>query len=260
KHSIFFFMTCLFLQSCLSSNGETGQAISLFNGEDFNGWYKFLENRGRDNDPKQVFTVVDGMIRISGEEWGCITTQEEFENYKITLEFKWGKKTFAPRVDKARDSGLLLHSVGEDGGKEGIWMHSIECQMIEGGTGDFIVVGDGSTNFSLIAPVSKDKQNGSYIYDSNGLPVTINDGRVNWYARSPVWKDTINFRGEHDVEKPLGEWNVLECHAKGEEIYVYLNGKLVNYAIRVKPTKGKIQIQSEGAELFVRKVELEKLQ
>ena len=93
------------------------------------------------------------MIRISGEEWGCITTDAEYENYKIVLEFKWGELTHEPRLENARDCGLLLHSQGKDGGSQGIWMYSIECQMIEGGTGDFIVVGDGSDAFQITCNV-----------------------------------------------------------------------------------------------------------
>ena len=100
--------------------------VILFNGKNLDGWYTFVQNRGRDIDPKKVFTVQDGMIRISGEEWGGITSNEEFENYRLIVEFKWGGKTFAPRLENARDSGILLHSVGEDGASDGIWMHSIE--------------------------------------------------------------------------------------------------------------------------------------
>src|SRR5210317_1313935 len=59
------------------------KAISLFNSHNLEGWYTFLQDRGRDNDPKSVFAVADGMIRISGEEWGCITTNAEYENYRI---------------------------------------------------------------------------------------------------------------------------------------------------------------------------------
>jgi hypothetical protein len=42
----------------------------------------------------------------------------------------------------------------------------------------------------------------------------------------------------------------------GDKVSAYLNGVLVNEAYHVSPTKGKIQIQSEGAEMFVRKVEI----
>jgi len=67
------------------------------------------------------------------------------------------------------------------------------------------------------------------------------------------------YRGQHDVEKPLGEWNRLECVCKGAEITVLLNGAVVNRATNVRPRKGRIQIQSEGAEVFVRRVELTRL-
>jgi len=92
------------------------------------------------------------MIRISGEEWGCITTNEEYENYWLITEFKWGEKTFAPRLNNARDCGILLHSQGDDGASGGIWMHSIECQIIEGGTGYIISMGDETGNFSMTQP------------------------------------------------------------------------------------------------------------
>lgn len=239
-----------------SDKKNKSKTIKLFNGKNFDGWYTFLLYRGRDNDPKKVFTVHKGMIRISGEEWGCITTQAEYKDYKIHLEFKWGGKTFAPRLANTRDSGLLLHSQGEDGGSEGIWMHSIECQIIEGGTGDFIVVGDGSDHFQIKSTVATEKQSGSFVYEPNGHEHTIIQGRLNWFARDPTWKDVIGFRGKKDVEKPLGEWNTLECLVVDGEIDIFLNGVLVNRATHIKPAKGRIQIQSEGAEIYFRRVEL----
>ena len=230
--------------------------VQLFNGKNLDGWYTFLKGKGRDNDPNKVFTVKNGLITISGEEYGCITTNNEYENYKLVVEFKWGDATFAPRTERAKDSGILLHSQGEDGGYSGIWMNSIECQLIEGGTGDVIVVGNGTPEFSATSPVAPEKQNGSYIYKPDGELVTINGGRINWYDRDPDWKDVKGFRGARDIEKPVGEWNRIELIAKGEEILIYLNNKLVNHVVKVQPQKGRIQIQSEGAEVFFRRVDL----
>ena len=235
---------------------KLNKEVKLFNGKNLEGWYTFIRDRGRNSDPKGVFTVQKRMIRISGEEYGCIITNEEFENYTLTVEFKWGGVTFTPRTEKARDSGILMHSVGKDGGSGGVWMHSIECQMIEGGTGDFIVVGDGTDNFYVTSPVAPDKHGSSHVFQPGGELVTINKGRINWFGRDPEWKDIKDFRGFRDVEKPVGKWNKLVCVVKGKEIRVYLNDILVNHAVDVKPTKGKIQIQSEGAELFIRKVSL----
>lgn len=230
--------------------------VQLFNGKNLDGWYTFIKDKGRDNDPNKVFTVQNGLIRISGEEYGCITTNDEYENYKLVVEFKWGDATFAPRIEKARDSGILLHSIGEDGASSGVWMHSIECQIIEGGTGDFIVVGDGTPTFSVTCPVAPEKQNGSYLFNPDGELVTIYEGRINWYGRDPDWKDVKGFRGTNDIEKPVGEWNRVECIAQGGEILIYLNNKLINHAVDAQPQKGRIQIQSEGAEILFRRIEL----
>ncbi|MEO5995387.1 MAG: DUF1080 domain-containing protein [Chitinophagaceae bacterium] len=253
----------IIIESCgtVKTNSNAAKAplsksVSLFNGKDLAGWYTFVKDRGTGIDPKRVFTVQDGLIRVSGEEYGCITTNEEYSNYKLTVEFKWGEKTFAPRADRARDNGILLHSTGEDGGYSGTWMYSIECQIIEGGTGDFLVVGDGTDKFSLTSNVAPKKQGGGNVFMAGGKPLTINKGRIDWFARDPDWKDVLNFRGEKDIEKEAGKWNKIECIADADNITVYLNGVLVNQAYHVKPSRGKIQIQSEGAEMFVRKVEI----
>ena len=238
------------------TNPSQNKTIHLFNGKNLDGWYTFIKDRGRDSDPKKVFTVKNGIINISGEEWGCITTNKEYSNYKLVVEYKWGNKTYGSRDGKARDNGILFHSKGEDGGYSGTWMHSIECNVIEGGTGDFIVVGDKSNDFLLTSSVAPEKQGGSYIYQSGGEPVTVNGGRINWSGRDASWKDEKDYRGVNDVENPVGEWNRLECIAKGGELSIYLNGALVNQALFSRPDEGRIQIQSEGAEIFYRRVDL----
>lgn len=230
--------------------------IHLFNGENYDGWYTYLKGIGKNKDPQNVFTIENGMINISGETYGCITTEEEYENYHLITEWKWGEKTYEPRIDRARDNGILLHSNGEDGGYGNTWMYSIECQIIEGGTGDFLVVGDKSDKFAITSPVADEKQGSSYIYDPDGEKVTIHSGRINWWGRSPDWKDVIDFRGAKDVEKPVGKWNKMECIASGDTLTVILNGVVVNQTFNVKPSKGRIQIQSEGAEIIFRRVDL----
>lgn len=243
-------------QPSQATGPQSGKSIDLFNGRDLNHWYTFLKGYGRDHDPKHVFSVEDGMIHITGEVYGCITTDKEYENYKLRVEYKWGDRTFPPRVGKARDNGVLIHSTGKDGAHSDSWMHSIECQIIEGGMGDFLVVGDGSDQFALTATVAPEKQGGSYLFQPQGDPVTIHKGRINWYGRDPDWQDVQGFRGKNEVEKPAGEWNQMEIVASGAAVSIYVNGTLVNHATEVKPAKGRIQIQSEGAEMFVRKVEL----
>jgi hypothetical protein len=234
-----------------SADSKDG-TVQLFNGKDLTGFYTHFRKLGKNNDPDKVFTVHDGMIHVSGQRFGYLATEQEHANYHLTVEFKWGEKTWPPRETKARDSGVLLHAVGPDGGA-GDWMQSIECQLIEGGTGDFILV-KGST---LSAPVEK---RGGQSYYTKGVPEqAFASGRVNWYGRDPGWKDVKGFRGAQDVEKPVGEWNVLECVCDGDQMTNILNGRVVNAVHSARPSKGKILFQSEGAEIFFRKIELKPL-
>lgn len=234
--------------------------IDLLENGSLDHWYTWLQGRGKDVDPKNVFTMNEGVLRISGEEWGCVTSKEEYADYHLLMEFKWGELTYGSRADRARDSGLLIHSFGEDGGYNDTWMYCLEVQMIEGGTGDLLVVGDKSPTYEITAPVAEEKQGSSPVFSPDGEPVTMNSGRINWWGRDPDWADVKDFRGAQDVEKPVGEWNRLEVIADGSKITVLLNGVVVNRALDCKPTKGRLQIQSEGAELFVRKVVLTSLE
>jgi len=72
--------------------------IALFAGGDFGKFYTFLQGRGRDVDPLHVFQVVDGTLRISGEEWGCLTSKDEYRDYRLVVEFCWGDETFGKRA------------------------------------------------------------------------------------------------------------------------------------------------------------------
>jgi hypothetical protein len=233
-----------------------GDRISLFNGRDLSGWYTWTRD-SRYEDPKKVFTVVGGKIRISGEEWGGIATRKMYRDYHLIVEWRWGGPTLGDRKTKARDSGILVHAVGEDGAYSNTWLESIESQIIEGGCGDFILVG-GKNRPSLTAEVREGANNQLY-WQEGGKKVTRDRGRFNWYGRDPEWKDEIGFRGRQDLEKPTGEWNRSEVICDRDTIKNLVNGKLVNYGTNSSHTSGKIQLQSEGAEIWIRRVELRPL-
>ncbi|MFO0950917.1 MAG: DUF1080 domain-containing protein [Isosphaeraceae bacterium] len=235
---------------------KTGEPVLSFNGKDLTGFYVYTHNN-KYQDPDKVFTVQDGVIRVSGQDYGAVTTGGNFSNYHLVTEWRWGEKTWAPRKDKTRDSGILLHCVGLDGVAGGQWMESQECQIIEGGSGDFIMVG-GKNKPSLTCEtrVGPDKQ---LYYEKGGTPVTRNSGRYNWWGRDPNWKDVLGYRGPRDVEKPVGEWNRMEVICDGDTITNILNGYVVNVGTKSSHTEGKIQFQSEGAEILFRKIEIRPL-
>jgi hypothetical protein len=230
--------------------------IQLFNGRDLDGWYKWLRDHHYE-DPNGVFTVRDGMIRISGEEWGGIATRDTYRDYRLVVEWKWGSATWGNRKERARDSGILVHGSGEDGAASGVWLESIESQVIEGGCGDFILVA-GKSKPSMSAEVRTDARGETY-WQAGGEVRLRDSGRFNWYGRDPEWKDVLGFRGANDVEHPSGEWNRQEIIAAGDTLTNIINGVVVNKGFRASRTEGKIQLQSEGAEIFIRKVELQPL-
>jgi hypothetical protein len=69
----------------------------------------------------------------------------------------------------------------------------------------------------------------------------------------------LDTRGKDDVDSPLGEWTRVECVCDGGRVTVLVNGQAVNQCSDAAPAAGKILLQSEGFELFVRRFELHPL-
>jgi hypothetical protein len=109
-----------------------GKLLALFNGKNFTGFDTLLEKQGINRDPNKVFQVERGVLHISGQEFGGLVTQKEYENYYLRAEFKWGEKTYPPRDGKARDSGIQYNITGP----LKVWPRMMEFQINEGGTGD----------------------------------------------------------------------------------------------------------------------------
>jgi putative membrane-bound dehydrogenase-like protein len=213
--------------------------------------------------PAEVFQRKGEELHISGRGYGYMVTKESFKDYHLVLEFKWGPKTWGKRVDRARDNGILLHCYGPHGAYSNTWMASIEAQIIEGGIGDILVLSpklaDGTeltTSLAAEFELDRDKEKRW----KKGAPrQVVTKGRINWEKRDEDWADKINWRAPSDPDSPVGEWNRLEVIAKGDTLQYFVNGRLVNEAFDCKPAEGRICIQTEGAEMIVRRYELHPL-
>lgn len=235
----------------------TDGVIKLFNGQDLDGLYTYFRDT-KFEDPRKVVTVHDGLLHISGDGLGGVSTRNEYRDYHMLCEFRWGPRTWGARVDRAKDSGVLVHCHGPEGGYGGIWMESIEAQIIEGGVGDILVVrasGKGESPLSLTAEVTKDRD-GETVWQAGGEKKVFQSGRINWFGRDPDWKDVRGFRGKKDVESPGDQWTRMDVICRGDRITILVNGVKVNEGFDVRPSAGKLTIQSEMAEIFVRRWEL----
>jgi hypothetical protein len=256
------------------------RVIRLFNGKDLSGWTTWLVDT-RDQDPRGVYSVRDGLLRISGDGFGYLSTDRAYRDYRLVVELKWGTKNFRTRQGLAADSGIFLHSVGPDGGSydcgwgadrsntgpdisSGAYMAAIECQVMEGAFGDLLLIhgryADGRhvplrvTVPVVDRPVAADYA--KYQFAPAAAPRTLDAGAIAWLDKDLAWQDIPRFRGRNDVESPRGQWTTIECVCVGDTITVLVNGKRVNEARQVFPASGKILLQCEGSEIFFRKVEL----
>jgi hypothetical protein len=214
-----------------------GRAVVLFDGKDLNQFDKFLRSTGLNADPGQVFTVENGTIHVSGREFGYIITKQEYKNYYLRAEFKWGEGTFEPRAGHARDSGILYNIQGPNK----VWPRSVEFQINEGCTGDFWMT------------------DGAALTGKDGLRVTGPDAHAAKIDRfnKGEFKDVVGFRDPtNELEKSHGRWNVVELVNRDGHVWQYVNGKLANEGTDAFPSSGKILFQSEGAEVFFRNIKL----
>jgi hypothetical protein len=243
----------------------------LFNNKNFDGWDTYLgrpertvtdldlkknengtyaEPVGLNKDPKQVFTVVeiDGKpaIRISGEIYGALTTKEEYENYHLRFQVKWGETRWPPRPDPPRDSGVLYHCNGPHGAGSGAWMQSFEEQIQENDFGDFWSVA------GVIVDVEGERRGGRG-------PLTFKKGGQKFTG----WTNRIIRNPQADK---LTEWNTVELYAVGQTSAHVINGQtnMILTGLRHKVdgqevplTKGKLQFQSEAAEVYYRNIEIQ---
>jgi hypothetical protein len=206
--------------------------VHLLNGKDLNEFYPFLKGLGANNDPDHVFTMTNGFLRISGQHYGYLSTKKDYENYRLVAEFRWGEKTWEPRLTNACDSGVLVHTVGTDG----VWPKAVEAQIIEGGTGDILVV------------------SGAYL-TVDGVKKGPRIERFDRPGRNP-WQDSKGFRGPNEIEKPRGEWNTMEVLCEGDKVAIKVNGHKTLEGTNAIPSQGRIVMQSEGAEIFFRRLDL----
>lgn len=249
-----------------SSDQSDGRWQNLFNGKDLSGWdtwlgpvYDTLTKKrmeipiGLNNDPSRVFSVTEfdggNVIRISGEHFGGISTVNEYENYHLQLQFKWGNLKWYPRKNNKRDSGIMYHAVGPHGADGGYWLRSQELQIQEGDCGDCWACAGAAYD----ATARKDGD--SYIFDKEGNSLSFSNA-------SPNGRRCIK---SADGEKPTGEWNTIDLYCFNGKCIHVVNG-VVNMVIdnsrqidngQESPLKkGKIQIQSEGAEVYYRNIRI----
>jgi hypothetical protein len=145
----------------------------------------------------------------------------------------------------------LYHCVGPHGAGSGAWMQSFENQIQENDFGDFWSVA------GVIVDVAGERQGGQ-----RG-PVTFKKGGQKFTG----WTNRIIRNPRADKER--GQWNTVELYAVGQTSVHVINGQtnMILTGLRrrvdgqeVPLTKGKLQFQSEAAEVFYRNIEIRQIE
>jgi hypothetical protein len=202
----------------------------LFNGKDLSGWKRFLDPKVPDADPNKVWTVENGEIHCLGKPHGYLLTDREYGNYVLRVQWRWPQKP--------GNSGVFVHVSGKDQ----IWPKGVEAQLQSGQAGDFWLV-DG---FKLTVPDSKNRQ------DPRSSRHFLRIGE-HYQAAGPQ-NSQVAVRKQ--FEKPTGEWNQYEITCEGDTIKLVINGQHANTGTNAEATSGHILLQSEGAPVDFRNVEI----
>ncbi|MEM6963572.1 MAG: ThuA domain-containing protein [Bacteroidota bacterium] len=213
---------------------------------------------GVNNDPKNVFKMIkengEDVLHVSGEIYGGLTSKQEYQNYHLKLEYRWGDKKWAPRLQQKKDSGLLYHCTGRHGAFWNVWMRCLEYQIQEGDTGDFIALA--GTNVMARSQPTDDGKN--YQFDRDGKWLAVGSEHGNWACTK---------KSTH--ENPHGEWNTVELYVIEDQAIHVINGHVVNVVKdahtfqddkKIPLVRGKLQLQSEAAEIFYKDVKIRALE
>jgi Domain of Unknown Function (DUF1080) len=241
--------------------------ISLLNGRDLTGWYSMLEKSGKGAaEAKKMVTMESEMLHVMGNqvtdehfEAGYLATNQEFENVRIRVEYKWGVSQFYPRTFSKRDNGLLYGLVGEDK----VWPRCAECQIEEGDVGDyFLLDGVRANQVNHSAGL-----NGEHVSPTTGWPKPSNDASPSKPHEEPTSGRKIK-DGNFEM---LDNWNVVEVIWQGDRSLHVVNGRAVNAVTNLQQpdprnpgqfiplTRGKIAIEIEYSEIWFRRIEVKSL-
>lgn len=186
------------------------------------------------------------VLKVTGEIYGCLISKKEYQNYHLKLQVKWGEKKWKPRIEKLRDSGILYHSIGPVGAEYWrTWMLSQEFQIMEGHMGDYWNQANSAIDIRAFIP--------------EGVMNPVADESPNFIGLGAGEKAGGYCMRSVNAEKPSGEWNTIElvCYegkslhiVNGQVVMILKNSRYLKENQSNPMTKGKIQIQSEAAEVY----------
>jgi hypothetical protein len=204
----------------LAEPTEAGAFVDLFNGKDLSGWVDV-------NTSPETWRVEDGLLKCTGQPIGVMRSEKQYENFILHVEWR--------HMEPGGNSGCFIWSEGTV--PEGRQLpKGMEVQMLELEWPFLNREADGTPR--PIAYVHGE------LFGANGLTTTPD-----------------NPRGERSksIENRClgkGEWNYYDVVAVDGTVKLSVNGKFVNGVRNASVKKGYLCLESEGAEIHFRKIQI----
>ncbi|MFM2278879.1 MAG: hypothetical protein RLZZ444_1110 [Pseudomonadota bacterium] len=241
----------------------TGPRVQLFDGKslaEFTPWLAYSNGTMFPSDESDrplgetgmgdQFKVVerDGKpaLYIVGKIWGAIITRRDLRDYHLHMRFKYGRMW---SKDNPCNTGILFHSYGPNGAFGGAWMSSIEFELQTRNVGMVIPIGR-----DITTQIELGKGEGPGLFGGDDFHYMPGGKTSTVRLPTPV-------RQAQDAERPLGQWNEVDLYAVGDNAAFVVNGRVqmaLSHIARVDAAganrplgHGKVQIESEGAEVYV---------
>jgi hypothetical protein len=206
---------------------QNSEPVSLFNGKDLSGWHIDVPELDKNPDAPNPFIVRNGLLVSLGTPGGHLITDESYQNYKLTVEYRF--------AGEPGNCGVLVHA-SKPRALYDMFPKSIEVQMKHENAGDFWCIVE-----DIEVPDMESRRG----------------PKKNWGITEGKERRVKNLTD--GSEKPLGEWNTMVVECKSDSVKVWVNDDLVNIGYNCTAQKGHIALQAEGSEVEFRKVVLNPL-
>jgi len=223
KRYIFPVICFLALLSAHAEPTQVGAFVDLFNGKDLSGWIDV-------NTSPETWRVEDGLLICTGLPIGVMRSEKQYENFILHVEWR--------HMEPGGNSGVFLWSEGTV--PEGRQLpKGMEVQMLE-----------------LEWPFINREESGE------PRPIAYVHGEL--FGANGMTTVPDNPRGDRSksIENRClgkGEWNYYDVVAVDGTVKLSVNGKFVNGISKASVKKGYLCLESEGAEIHFRKIQIMEL-
>jgi hypothetical protein len=195
---------------------------SLFNGRDLTGWVNV-------NTAEDTWSVRDGVLVCSGRPIGVMRSEMQFQNFVLHIEWM--------HIEPGGNSGVFVWSDAQPDPRTRL-PNGVEVQMLE------------------LDWVNLNKRNGET------PPIAYVHGELFGVGGVQTVPDNPRGTRSKSIENRAegrGEWNTYDVVAVDGVIKLSVNGKFVNGISRSSQKKGYLCLESEGAEIHFRNIQIMEL-